>query len=87
MFLLNQQDAHGRRHFKEMNQRGGPYCQADHLGRGVAFGDLNNDGRVDMVLNHMNEPTVVLKNTAGVNRHWLGVELKRRETAMPWAPG
>ena len=63
--------------FKEMNQRGGEYFVTPHLGRGVAFADLNNDGRVDMVMDHMNEPTVVLKNVAGVGRHWLGVELKR----------
>ena len=77
LLLLNQGGANGRRRLKEMNRRGGEYFLTPHLGRGVAFADLNNDGRVDMVMAHMNEPAVVLKNVAGAGRHWLGVELKR----------
>ena len=78
MLLLSQADyANGLRRLIEKNQRGGEYFVTPHLGRGVAFADLNNDGRVDMVMAHMNEPAVVLKNVAGAGRHWLGVELKR----------
>jgi hypothetical protein len=54
----------------------GPYGRADHNGRGVAFVDLDNDGRVDVVLHHMNEPAVLLHNLADRTRHWLGVELR-----------
>ena len=78
LLLLNQANpTNGSRRFKEMNRRGGEYFVTPHLGRGVAFADLNNDGRVDMVMGNMNEPTVVLKNVAGDGNHWLGVELKR----------
>jgi enediyne biosynthesis protein E4 len=54
----------------------GSYGQQQHLGRGVAFVDLDNDGRIDVVCNHVNEPAVILRNVAPAKRHWLGVELR-----------
>jgi hypothetical protein len=32
-----------------------------------------------MVLAHLNEPAAVLKAVAGKDRHWLGVELRRKD--------
>jgi hypothetical protein len=73
-----------RRKFKDITAKnGGTYCEADHCGRGVAFGDLNNDGRVDMVMAHLNEPAAVLKTVAGEGRHWIGFELKRQDNRDP----
>ncbi len=44
--------------------------------RGAAFDDLDNDGRVDVVvLNSRREPTV-LRNTSPAGGHWLQVELR-----------
>jgi hypothetical protein len=57
---------------------GGAYCEGEHCGRGAAFGDLDNDGRVDIVLAHLNEPTAVLKTVAGDGNHWVGFELERK---------
>ncbi len=71
VLLLNQGDGT----FVPASRRIGPYGQVDHLGRGVGFVDLNNDGKVDMVLNHLNEPTAVLRNIAADKNHWLGVQL------------
>jgi hypothetical protein len=45
----------------------------------VALGDLNNDGRTDLVISHLNEPVVLLRNEAPTSNHWLGVELVGRE--------
>jgi hypothetical protein len=42
--------------------------------RGVAFGDLNTDGFVDIVLNCKDAPAVVLQNSGNAN-NWLAVEL------------
>jgi hypothetical protein len=41
----------------------------------VAFGDLDNDGRVDLVVNHMNEPASILRGIGGQGKHWVGVRL------------
>jgi hypothetical protein len=73
-------DAHGARKFRDITlKNGGPYCEKDHCGRGVAFGDLDNDGRVDMVLAHLNEPAAVLRTVAGEGRHWIGFDLERKD--------
>jgi len=42
--------------------------------RGAAFGDLNNDGQVDAVVQELNGPTVILRNNGSKN-HWLGISL------------
>ncbi|MBI1918218.1 MAG: CRTAC1 family protein, partial [Planctomycetes bacterium] len=61
--------------FRDMSKRGGAYFDDVHLARGLALGDLNNDGRVDAVISHINDPVVILKNVAAPDNHWLGVEL------------
>src|SRR5262249_30234910 len=65
----------GRGHYKAVKTLGGAYFQQDHNGRGLALGDLNNDGRTDLVISHLNEPVVLLRNVAETTNHWLGVTL------------
>src|SRR5262249_22729926 len=63
--------------FEAVDTTGWVYFGGDHIARGVAFGDLDNDGRIDLVISHLNEPGVVLRNeAAGGANHWLGVELR-----------
>ncbi len=68
----------GQGRFRAITPQGGPYFQRNHNARGVAFGDLDNDGRTDLVISHMNEPIVLLRNVAETGYHWLGVELVGR---------
>ena len=70
--------------FVDETSRGGPYFRTEHLGRGLAVGDLDNDGRPDLVITHVNEPVVVLAHqgpAAADGVHWLGVELRGRDHA------
>jgi hypothetical protein len=53
----------------------GPYLAEPHLGRGVAAGDLDNDGDVDLVLSPINEPAAILINESPNANHWLRVRL------------
>jgi hypothetical protein len=53
----------------------GPYLAEPHLGRGVAAGDIDNDGDIDLVLSPINEPTAVLVNESPNTNHWLRVRL------------
>lgn len=61
--------------FQDVSEQAGPFFQTKHIGRGAAFGDLDNDGRTDIVISHINEPVVVLQNNLKNGNHWLGIEL------------
>jgi hypothetical protein len=61
--------------FKNITRQGGDYFRAAHVSRGVALGDLDNDGRTDLVISNINEPVAVLRNVADAGNHWLGVQL------------
>ncbi len=52
----------------------GPYFARAAVGRGSASGDLDNDGRVDLVVVHRDRPVAILKNTT-LGGHWLGLRL------------
>jgi len=57
LFLNNR---NGR--FVEVSDSAGPYFQGLWLGRGVSTGDLDRDGRIDLVVSHQRAPSVVLRN-------------------------
>jgi hypothetical protein len=42
--------------------------------RGAAFGDLNNDGQIDIVIGELNGAPIILRNN-GTRNHWLGIRL------------
>jgi hypothetical protein len=66
-------------HFVNIAPQGGDYFRTTHLGRGLAVGDLDNDGRPDLVISHLNDPVVVLRNEAQAGHHWLGIELAGKD--------
>jgi hypothetical protein len=54
----------------------GPGILQEKASRGAAFGDLDNDGRIDVVvLNSRREPTILRNDSPGGN-HWLQVALR-----------
>jgi enediyne biosynthesis protein E4 len=65
--------------FADITARAGAYFQGMHQARGLAIGDLNNDGRPDLVISHVNEPVTLLRNEAAPDRHWLGVVLRGKD--------
>jgi hypothetical protein len=72
------QEVNGSRQFQEISPRGGTYFQTNHMGRGLAVGDLNNRGLSDLVVSHLNDPVAVLRNVSDQRarpNHWLGIEL------------
>jgi hypothetical protein len=70
----------GRRFFQNISPQGGDYFSRELLGRGVAIGDLNNDGWSDLVISHSNSPVVVLlSERPAAKHHWLGIELIGRD--------
>jgi hypothetical protein len=70
---------HGNGRFADITPQGGPYFRSEHIGRGLALGDLDNDGRFDLAISHLNEPVTLLRNQADNGQHWLGIELAGKE--------
>ncbi|MFY9256292.1 MAG: CRTAC1 family protein [Fuerstiella sp.] len=51
------------------------YFSSPHLGRGLAMADWNNDGLLDLVAAHNNEPAAVLLNSSVSNYPWVRIQL------------
>lgn len=61
--------------FTEVTDQLGPGMTLLKSGRGVAVGDLDNDGRLDVVINNNNDHASVLRNGGGNANHWLTIRL------------
>jgi hypothetical protein len=44
--------------------------------RGMAIGDYDNDGRVDVLIGNNGEAPLLLRNNAGASNHWFGLRLQ-----------
>jgi enediyne biosynthesis protein E4 len=62
--------------FEDASRQGGPAFARALVSRGAAFGDLDNDGRIDVVVANNGGPLQVLMNRTGSDRHWLGLDLR-----------
>ena len=60
---------------KNVSTDAGPVFQQPMSARGLALGDFNNDGAVDVLISCNNEPPILLQNNAGKQNHWLGLKL------------
>jgi hypothetical protein len=58
-----------------MSSTSGPVFEQSAVGRGAAFGDIDNDGDIDIVVSNCNGPARLLRNQIGNRKHWLMVRL------------
>src|ERR1019366_7745154 len=61
--------------FEELRGLAGPGIAESHCSRGVAFGDFDNDGDIDILVVNLNEPPSLLRNDVSGGNHWLQVLL------------
>ncbi|HZT70696.1 MAG TPA: CRTAC1 family protein [Terriglobia bacterium] len=62
--------------FREVTDAAGPALQLIEVSRGAAFGDIDNDGAVDIVITNEDGPARLFHNEAAGRRHWLLVKLE-----------
>jgi hypothetical protein len=61
--------------FVDVSSKSGAVFQQAWVGRGLATGDLDNDGRVDAVVTTNDGPAYVLRNETPTSNHWLTLSL------------
>jgi hypothetical protein len=72
--------------FKNVSEQSGPVFAKTFAARGLAIGDFDNDGAVDVLISNNDGAPVLLRNLAGSQNHWLGLRLVGRK-ANPDAIG
>jgi hypothetical protein len=61
--------------FKDISKQSGEIFAQSLAARGMALGDFDNDGSVDVLIAINNGAPVLLRNNAGKGNHWLGIKL------------
>jgi hypothetical protein len=66
----------GGNHFDDVSAGAGADFQIPAAHRGVAFGDFDNDGRIDAVVSVLGAPARVFRNISPGGNHWLILKLE-----------
>jgi hypothetical protein len=59
--------------FQDISMQNPSFCGTPSVGRGLAWGDVNNDGAIDLVVTSVGGPARLLRNVAPKKGHWLMV--------------
>ncbi|MGC1953098.1 MAG: CRTAC1 family protein [Gammaproteobacteria bacterium] len=65
----------GNGRFVDVTAQAGEAFELSEVSRGAAFGDVDNDGDVDIVVTNNNGPSRLMLNNVGNQSHWLGLRL------------
>jgi hypothetical protein len=59
-----------------MKEAAGATFQQRFVARGLATGDIDNDGRIDAILSRLDATPILLRNTWEPSGSWIGLELE-----------
>ncbi len=62
--------------FKDISKNAGPAIQVPRVSRGMAIGDLFNDGRLEAVVENLVGPPTILRPDTPPSHHWIGFQLE-----------
>jgi hypothetical protein len=65
----------GNGKFADVSKQSGPAFEEKHSARGAAFGDIDNDGAMEVAVNNQNEPPSLFKQSGAVAGHWILLRL------------
>jgi hypothetical protein len=65
----------GNGHFEQVTSKAGRAFELSESGRGAAFGDIDNDGDIDIVVANDAGPLRLFLNNIGNRNHWMGIQL------------
>lgn len=71
--LFQNNHRNGKHTFSDVSARVGLTQLTKMVGRGAAFGDYDNDGDIDIFLNHSNQPAKLLRNDGGNTNNWTAI--------------
>jgi hypothetical protein len=72
LLYLNQHDGT----FRDISKLAGPAIQVPQVSRGLAVGDLFNDGRLEIVVENLEGEPMILQTQGGPRNHWVSFELE-----------
>ena len=65
--------------FCDATRQGGAALSERRVSRGAAFGDLDNDGNIDVVVEDLDSSPMILKNEGDKRNHWITLELGAKQ--------
>ena len=66
----------GKGRFEDVTDSAGDGLKIKCVARGVALEDLDNDGRIDVIISNSRRPPLILRNESASANHWLELKLR-----------
>jgi hypothetical protein len=70
----------GNGSFHDVSEQAGPAIMVTEPSRGAAFGDLDNDGKIDIVVENIDGRPMILHNVSPEKNHWVTLHLKGKRS-------